>query len=122
MIALHYFLAYSEGIASSWPAKTSGVVSRLRRTSSAITSRGSAEGASCCATCQSVSPDATVTYWKPALDPEKKVTCVTTQETGSLITRHKSCFTKKQWRYVNDAHNDEARHLADDNRGRLSGN
>jgi len=59
---------------------------------------------------------------KPALDPEKKVTCVTTQETGSLITRHKSCFTKKQWRYVNDAHNDEARHLADDNRGRLSGN
>ena len=54
---------------------------------------------------------------KPAVDPEKKVTCVVTPETGSLITRHKSCFTKKQWRYVNDAHNNEARRMVDDNRG-----
>lgn len=42
-----------------------------------------------------------------------QVVCRSTVETGSLIARHKACLTRKQWQYVDDAHETEARRMMD---------
>lgn len=51
-----------------------------------------------------------------AVVPEK-VICKSEIETGSLVKRHKMCFTAKQWRYVNEANEAEARKLVHDGMG-----
>jgi hypothetical protein len=58
---------------------------------------------------------APVTAAKPAAEPR---ICRTSIETGSLIAKHKQCLTKAQWRYVDDAHETEARRLMQDNMNR----
>ena len=51
-----------------------------------------------------------------------EVVCKTTVETGSLIARRKTCLTRKQWQYVNDQNERDARKLVEDNTGRPTGN
>lgn len=51
-----------------------------------------------------------------------EVVCKTTIETGSLIARHKTCLTRKQWQYVNDQNERDARKLVEDNTGKPGGN
>lgn len=51
-----------------------------------------------------------------------EVVCKTTVETGSLIARHKTCLTRKQWQYVNDENERDARKLVADNTGKPGGN
>ncbi len=51
-----------------------------------------------------------------------EVVCKTTVETGSLIARHKTCLTRKQWQYVNDENERTARKLVEDNMGRPTSN
>ena len=46
----------------------------------------------------------------PSATPEPLI-CRTSIATGSLIAKHKQCLTKAQWRYVDDAHETEARRL-----------
>ena len=46
---------------------------------------------------------------------QTEVVCKTTVETGSLIARHKTCLTRKQWQYVNDENEREARKMVEDN-------
>lgn len=50
-----------------------------------------------------------------------EVVCKTEQETGSLVKKHKTCLTRKQWAYVNDQHESYARKMVDDNMGRPPG-
>jgi hypothetical protein len=51
-----------------------------------------------------------------------EVVCKTSIETGSLIARHKTCLTRKQWQYVNEENERTARKLVEDNMGRPTGN
>ena len=57
----------------------------------------------------------------PAAVPEK-IICRSTLETGSLVKKHKTCLTSKQWRYVTDVSSADARRIVDDNAGRPSCN
>jgi len=49
------------------------------------------------------------------------VVCKTTVETGSLIARHKTCLTRKQWQYVNDENEREAYKFVQDNTTKQGG-
>ena len=51
-----------------------------------------------------------------------EIVCKTSVETGSLIARHKTCLTRKQWQYVNDENERQARKLVEDNTSRPNGN
>lgn len=51
-----------------------------------------------------------------------EIVCKTTIETGSLIARHKTCLTRKQWQYVNEANERDARKLVEDNTGKPGSN
>ncbi len=51
-----------------------------------------------------------------------EVVCKTTVATGSLIARHKTCLTRKQWQYVNDENERTARKVVEDNMGRPTSN
>lgn len=53
---------------------------------------------------------------------QTEIVCKTSVETGSLIARRKTCLTRKQWQYVNDQNERDARRLVEDNSGRPSGN
>ena len=53
---------------------------------------------------------------------EEKRVCRAQLETGSLIKKRKTCHTVKQWRYIDEAHNDEARRMQLENTGGQSGN
>ena len=65
----------------------------------------------------------------PATIPEQsaaqryrtEVVCRITIVTGSFIAKRKACLTRKQWDYVDQAHEDEARKLMMDNMGHPSG-
>ncbi len=57
----------------------------------------------------------------PAAVPEK-IICKTELETGSLVKRTKTCFTRKQWNYVNEQHERAARKLVEDGTGRPGSN
>lgn len=43
--------------------------------------------------------------------------CRSSIETGSLVTKRKSCLTRKQWEYVDQAHREEARKMMMENMG-----
>ena len=58
---------------------------------------------------------------QPSTAPQPLI-CRSMLMTGSLIARRKQCLTKAQWRYVHDAHEQEARKLMLDNMGRPSCN
>ncbi|UAJ10349.1 hypothetical protein [Polymorphobacter megasporae] len=58
----------------------------------------------------------------PAEVYKSQVVCKTEQETGSLVKKHKTCLTRKQWAYVNDQHESYARKMVDDNTSHPSGN
>ena len=73
------------------------------------------------ASAQTAAPPATPAVQPVAAVPEK-IICTSQIETGSLVKRHKMCFTAKQWRYVNDAHEAEARKLVEDGTGKPNGN
>ncbi len=53
---------------------------------------------------------------------QSQVVCKTNVETGSLIARHKTCLTRKQWQYVNDENERAARKVVEDNMGRPTSN
>ena len=53
---------------------------------------------------------------------QTEVVCKTSVETGSLIARHKTCLTRKQWQYVNDENERSARKIVEDNMGKPGGN
>jgi hypothetical protein len=46
-----------------------------------------------------------------------EIGCRTMMEVGSLITKRKSCLTRKQWDYVDQDHRDQARKMMMDNMG-----
>ncbi len=50
-----------------------------------------------------------------------EVVCKTTGETGSLIAKHKTCLTRKQWQYVADENQREAYKFVQDNTTRQGG-
>lgn len=75
------------------------------------------------------SPAATGGDMAPAATPQlaaekykTEIVCKTTVETGSLIARHKTCLTRKQWQYVNDENERTAREFVEDNMGRPTSN
>ncbi|MGI4880610.1 MAG: hypothetical protein ACRYG4_24360 [Janthinobacterium lividum] len=47
--------------------------------------------------------------------------CRSSIETGSLVTKRKSCLTRKQWEYVDQAHREEARKMMMENMGHPPG-
>lgn len=51
-----------------------------------------------------------------------EMVCKSNLETGSLVKKHKQCFTRKQWAYVNDQHESSARKMVEDNSGKPAGN
>ena len=57
-----------------------------------------------------------------ALKYKTEIICRAEVETGSLVKRHKACFTRKQWGYINDQHETAARKMVEDNTGRPPGN
>ena len=57
-----------------------------------------------------------------AIKYRTELVCKTSIETGSLIAKRKTCLTRKQWAYVNEAHEDEARKLMMDNMGKPTSN
>ena len=57
-----------------------------------------------------------------AIKYRTELVCKTSIETGSLIAKRKTCLTRKQWQYVNEQHEDEARKLMMDNMGKPTGN
>ena len=53
----------------------------------------------------------------PAANQGKNaVVCRSSVETGSLIARHKTCLTRKQWVKADDQSQDDARRFVEDNR------
>ena len=46
---------------------------------------------------------------------QTEIVCKTTVETGSLIAKKKTCLTRKQWQYVNDENERDARKFVQDN-------
>jgi hypothetical protein len=66
-------------------------------------------------------PVAAVAAMTPAEIYKSQVVCRSEQETGSLVKKHKTCLTRKQWAYVNDQHENYARKMVDDNMGRPPG-
>ena len=56
----------------------------------------------------------------PAPVEEKRI-CRSSLETGSLIKKRKTCLTRSQWRYVDDAHSDEVRRMQLENTNKQSG-
>lgn len=67
-------------------------------------------------------PAAAVTASPAAAPVPEKLICRSTIETGSLVKKRRSCLTRKQWSYVDDAQRDEARHMVQDNTSRPNGN
>ncbi len=66
---------------------------------------------------------AATTPAQPAADKYKtEIVCKTSVETGSLVARHKTCLTRKQWQYVNDENERLARKMVEDNTNRPGGN
>lgn len=66
-------------------------------------------------------PVAAVAAMTPAEIYKSQVVCRSEQETGSLVKKHKTCLTRKQWAYVNDQHESYARKMVEDNMGRPTG-
>jgi hypothetical protein len=64
---------------------------------------------------------APVTAVTPANAYKTVVVCRSDIETGSLVKRHKACLTRKQWQYVNDEHEREARKVVEGGTGRPVG-
>ncbi len=56
-----------------------------------------------------------------ALRYRTEIVCKTSIATGSLIAKRKTCLTRRQWDYVDQQHQDEARKLMLDNMGRPPG-
>lgn len=54
-------------------------------------------------------PAADDPYWQQSL-------CRKDVETGSLVKVRRTCHTRQQWAYIEDANRDVARRLEDDNR------
>lgn len=50
-------------------------------------------------------------------DLNNEIVCHSTIETGSLIGRHKTCLTRKQWVTLNDANQGSARRMIENNPG-----
>ena len=73
-------------------------------------------------TAQTAAPVAAPAVVLPVVAVPEKMICRSSIETGSLIKRHKACLTAKQWHYVNDQHEAEARKLVEDGTGRPTGN
>jgi len=70
------------------------------------------------AVAQVASPVTPAAQAQPTAVVPEKVICKSEIETGSLIKHRKQCFTAKQWRYVNDQHEAEARHIVQDGTGK----
>ena len=66
-----------------------------------------------------VIPVATMT---PADAYKAQIVCKSEVETGSLVKRRKTCLTRKQWAYVGEQHELQARKMVDDKMGRPPGN
>ena len=54
-------------------------------------------------------------------EPTQKMICRSQVETGSLVKKTKRCFTKKQWKYVNEKSQEHIDRLQMDNATRQSG-
>ncbi len=50
-----------------------------------------------------------------------ELVCRTSLETGSLVTKRRTCLTRKQWDYVDQEHRDEARKMMMENMGHPPG-
>lgn len=72
----------------------------------------------------SVPPATPVAAFDPtaaaALKYKSEIVCRSEVETGSLVKRHKSCLTRKQWGYVDDQHQSAARSVVEAGTGRPS--
>lgn len=53
---------------------------------------------------------------------QTEIVCHTSIETGSLIAKHKTCLTRKQWAYVNEENQRQARRFVEDNTGKPTSN
>jgi hypothetical protein len=53
---------------------------------------------------------------------QSEIVCHTSIETGSLIAKHKTCLTRKQWAYVNEENQRQARKFVEDNTGKPTSN
>ncbi len=69
-----------------------------------------------------VAPVATVAAMSPAEAYKAQIVCRSDQETGSLVKKHKTCLTRKQWAYLNDQHESFARKMIEDNTSHPAGN
>ena len=58
----------------------------------------------------------------PADAYKAQIVCKSEVETGSLVKRRKNCLTRKQWAYVGEQHELQARKMVEDNMGRPPGN
>lgn len=56
----------------------------------------------------------------PNADPMQQTVCRRQLETGSLVRSKKTCHSRAQWAYIDDANQDAARKLVDDNTGKLN--
>lgn len=113
-----------------------GVLLAMTTTATAQTALGNPPGNTVAPATGNVTTTATLPPAAPAGDmvPAKtpaqlvaeryktEIVCKTSVETGSLIARHKTCLTRKQWQYVNDENEREARKLVADNTNRPNGN
>ena len=53
---------------------------------------------------------------------QTELVCKTSVEIGSLIAKRKTCLTRKQWQYVNDENERDARKFVQDNTSKPGSN
>lgn len=58
----------------------------------------------------------------PTLDASQQTVCRRDTETGSLVRAKKTCHTRAQWTYIDDANQQTARKMVEDGQGKVSGN